>query len=66
MTEIQLQHVTYVYGRGTPFEKKALDDVCLTFAPGKITGLMGHTGSGNRQSHNCSTACCVQTQGLFY
>ena len=46
MTEIQLQHVTYVYGRGTPFEKKALDDVCLTFAPGKITGLMGHTGSG--------------------
>ncbi len=38
--------MTYVYGRGTPFEKKALDDVCLTFAPGKITGLMGHTGSG--------------------
>lgn len=46
MTQIRLEHVTYVYGKGTPFEKIALDDVSMTFEKGKITGLMGHTGSG--------------------
>ena len=44
--EIALEHVTYRYSIGTPFEKAALEDVSLTFEGGIITGLMGHTGSG--------------------
>ncbi|MBO5649132.1 MAG: energy-coupling factor transporter ATPase [Clostridia bacterium] len=44
--KISLEHVTYRYSVGTPFEKTALDDVTLGFEQGIITGLMGHTGSG--------------------
>ena len=46
MSEITLDKVTYTYGAGTPFEKRAVDDVSLTFEDGMITGLIGHTGSG--------------------
>ena len=46
MGKIELQNITYVYGKGAPYEIKALDDVSLTFEEGKIIGLIGHTGSG--------------------
>ncbi len=46
MTAIELENVSYIYSKGTPFEKKALDDVSLIINPGVVTGLMGHTGSG--------------------
>jgi len=46
MTTVEVKNVSYIYGRQTPFEKKALDDVNVTFAGGRITGLIGHTGSG--------------------
>ena len=46
MAEIKLEHVSYVYGKDTPFEKNALEDVNLAFTEGKITGIIGHTGSG--------------------
>ena len=46
MTELELQHVSYRYGAGTPFEKLALDDVSVRFEAGVINGLIGHTGSG--------------------
>lgn len=45
-TILKLSNVSYVYGKGTPFEKKALDNVSVSFEKGKITGLIGHTGSG--------------------
>jgi len=44
--DIELKNVSYIYGKETPFEKKALDDVSVKFTAGRITGLMGHTGSG--------------------
>lgn len=46
MDKIVLEHVSYIYGAGTPFEKKALDDVSLRIRGGCITGIIGHTGSG--------------------
>ncbi len=47
MNEIlKLENVSYVYSKGTPFQKKALDNITLGFEEGKITGLIGHTGSG--------------------
>ena len=45
-TILKLSNVSYIYGKGTPFEKKALDNVSVSFEKGKITGLIGHTGSG--------------------
>lgn len=44
--KIRLENVTYIYGKGTPFEVKALDGVDLEIHAGLITGIIGHTGSG--------------------
>ncbi|MBR7112281.1 MAG: energy-coupling factor transporter ATPase [Clostridia bacterium] len=46
MAVLSLDHVSYTYGEGTPFEIKALDDVSLTVREGSVTGIIGHTGSG--------------------
>ena len=43
---IEFKNVSYVYGQGTPFEKRALDDINIVIEEGIITGLIGHTGSG--------------------
>ena len=43
---LEVKNVSFLYSRGTPFERVALDDVSLAFERGKITGLIGHTGSG--------------------
>lgn len=44
--KIELINVNYVYGAGTPFESLALDNINLKIETGKITGIIGHTGSG--------------------
>lgn len=46
MDKIYLDHVSYVYSRGTPYEQVALDDVSVGIRKGCITGIIGHTGSG--------------------
>ena len=44
--ELRIEHLDYIYQPGTPFEKKALDDVTLTIGSGEFIGMIGHTGSG--------------------
>ena len=44
--KIRLENITYYYGKGTPFEVKALNGVSLDIHGGKLTGIIGHTGSG--------------------
>ncbi len=46
MDKIVLDHVSYLYSEGTPFEQKALDDISVAIRGGCITGIIGHTGSG--------------------
>ena len=43
---IELQNVTHVYSKGTPFEKTAIDRVSVRIERGQFVGLIGHTGSG--------------------
>ncbi|SHH54160.1 energy-coupling factor transporter ATPase [Clostridium grantii] len=43
---IEIENLSYVYMPGTPFEKKALDDVSLRLEDGEFIALIGHTGSG--------------------
>ena len=44
--KLELQNVSYYYGKGTAFEVKALDNVSFCVKNNSITGLIGHTGSG--------------------
>ena len=43
---IRCEHLTHIYGRGTPLETQALTDVSLTIAAGEFVGIIGATGSG--------------------
>ena len=43
---LKVEHLSHVYSAGTPFEKKAVDDVSFTARKGEFIGLIGHTGSG--------------------
>ena len=43
---LEFQNVSYVYGVGTPFKRVAVDNVSFSIPEGKVTGLIGHTGSG--------------------
>lgn len=46
MSKIIVENVSYVYSAKTPFEAKALDDVSISIEKNRITGIIGHTGSG--------------------
>ena len=43
---IETHNLRFVYGKGTPFEKVALDDVSISIEQGEFIGVIGHTGSG--------------------
>lgn len=43
---IEVKNLTHVYMEGTPFEARALKDICLTIHDGEFVGIIGHTGSG--------------------
>lgn len=43
---IAFEHVSHVYGADTPFAYTALSDVSLEIPEGKMTAIIGETGSG--------------------
>ena len=46
MIILELKNICYTYGVGTPFEKKAVNDVSFSVNKGELIGIIGHTGSG--------------------
>lgn len=67
MNEIlKIENLSYVYGKGTPFEKIALDNVSVSFEKGKITGLIGHTGSGKSTLVNLLNGLYKPASGKVY
>ena len=67
MNEIlKIDEVSFVYGKGTPFEKVALDNVSVSFKKGRITGLIGHTGSGKSTLVNLLNGLYKPSSGSVY
>lgn len=63
MGKIILDHVSYVYSKGTPYEQKALDDVSLSIREHCITGIIGHTGSGKSTMMQLLNGLAAPTSG---
>lgn len=64
--KIVLDHVSFVYGAGTPFEHKALEDVSLRIRADRITGIIGHTGSGKSTMMQLLNGLAQPTEGKVY
>lgn len=46
MSILKIENLTYSYGKGTPFEKIAVDNISFSIDKGEFIGIIGHTGSG--------------------
>lgn len=46
MKAVELENVSYIYSKDTPFMKVAVDNINISFDENMMTGLIGHTGSG--------------------
>jgi len=62
--DIELQKVSYSYGVGTPFEKRALYDVDLNIPSGSYQAIIGHTGSGKSTILQHLNALLKPTEGV--
>lgn len=61
---IILNHVNYVYEKGTPQERYALKDINLEICPGEFIGVIGHTGSGKSTLMQLLNGLIEPTGGL--
>lgn len=66
MEKIRIEGVSFIYSKGTPFERRALDGVSCSFEAGKITCLIGHTGSGKSTLVNLLNGLYRPTEGKVY
>lgn len=60
---IRFENVGYTYSTGTPYEYKALHDVNLEIEEGKITAIIGMTGSGKSTLVQHLNALLVPDEG---
>ena len=63
---IKFEHVSHVYGEGTPSRYVGLEDMNLSFAEGKMTAIIGKTGSGKSTLVQHLNALLLPTSGTVY
>ena len=66
MSKIRLENISYIYGAGTPYEICALNNINLEIQQGKITGIIGHTGSGKSTLMQLLNGLERPTEGTVY
>lgn len=63
---IIIDHVSYIYEKGTPLELRALDDINLVIPDGQFVGIIGHTGSGKSTLIQHMNGLMKATEGSVY
>lgn len=63
---MQIENLSYIYGEGTAFEKKALDNVNLELPDGQFIGVIGHMGSGKSTLIQHLNGLLRATHGKIY
>lgn len=63
---IILDHVNYVYAKGTAYEVNALKDINLKIEDGQFIGIIGHTGSGKSTLIQHLNGLIRATSGSIY
>ena len=63
---LRVEHLSHIYSKGTPFEKKAVDDVTFSAMRGEFIGLIGHTGSGKSTLIQHFNGLLKPTEGKIY
>lgn len=66
MAVIKAEHISYIYSVGTPFEKRAVDDVSFEIQAGEFLGVIGHTGSGKSTLVQHLNGLLRPTEGKLY
>jgi len=64
--QIIFDHINYVYGSGTAYERHALKDINLQIQKGEFIGLIGHTGSGKSTLVQHMNGLVKATSGHIY
>ncbi len=60
---IQLNNVSYIYGKDTVYQTLALNDINLDIKDGEIVSIIGHTGSGKSTLMQLLNGLLKPTQG---
>lgn len=63
---IEVKHLSYIYSKGSPFEKKALNDVSFKIDDGEFIAVIGQTGSGKSTLIQHLNGLLVPTEGSVY
>ncbi len=63
---IIIDHVNYIFGKGTEMEHKALRDICLSIPDGQFIGIIGHTGSGKSTLMQHLNGLLKASEGAIY
>lgn len=63
---IKFEHVSHIYGKDTPTSYTALDDMNVEFQEGKMTAIIGQTGSGKSTMVQHLNALLLPTSGTVY
>ncbi|MBC1744220.1 energy-coupling factor ABC transporter ATP-binding protein [Listeria welshimeri] len=61
--EIKLEQLGYCYQKNSPFEKRALLEVNVSFDSGSYSAIIGHTGSGKSTLLQHLNALLMPTEG---
>lgn len=65
-TVLELKNLGFTYSQGTPFEKRAVNNVSLSISKGEFIGIIGHTGSGKSTLVQMLNGLIKPTEGEVY